>query len=306
MRNFKLIRYEGGAGGERLTSIVSQYVDSATGPESSNNNRIQFNDLFESAFQLEWPKQQLIKTFSLPNQPWWSINDCDIRNVVNYYKNKNKHTSVGKAHYIFDTNLDYKVVFDDFKILDIKNITSQLWITKSLQLYKSGCGVLNHLNLTSPADSYKEQIQAHYVEHGWWPEYWLWYGVIPWDNFINLEVENVFQSNLSSKDNVADVVIDAATLVTDVTLSWMPALNEFLNVSELDKQHIDILIDWVNGNLDILKQLGLIQYLNTELSSEDQKQLLKDTFKPLSYLIYDRGSIVSRAGGSTERKGDAK
>lgn len=292
MKTHTLIRYTGGSGGERISSIAAYYADTQSPLASTSHNRFIFADLFDSMFQLEGPSNTLIRECNLPEIAWVEMDSEMINRVVKWFSRQHPDRTVGKAHHIFSRDLDYATAFPGFKILDLRPAPGKFWITTALHLYKAACNIQT-TNLIFNGVQNKEyvyKIKDHFNAHGWWPEYWLWYGPISWDEFLDIACSQLFNKTRPERfDDVADMVLDSANVVTDVDLSWSDEFCKFIGISNLTTDHTSALRNWVNGNLQILERVGITTDTHAELSVPDQIQLLKSKFTPVFYdVIHER------------------
>lgn len=295
MKNYVLVRFMGGSGGERIASIAAYYLDQEYQSIVTSHNRFMFNDLFNTALQLEAPSDDLVNKLNIPNTYWYNMDAEMISTVVESFKQQHPFRSVGKTHYHFDKNLDYSVAFKGFKILDLKPSHNKLWLITALQLYKTACNIetTDLVHSGTNVSRFQHIITDHFNTHGWWPEYWMWYGPIPWNEFIDkvcLDIVSELEHN--TVISTPGMLLESANIVTDIKLSWTEEFCKFIGISELIPEHRAEMLEWVNGNLKILEQLGLADKINENLSATEQVQLLKSTFLPIyDDIIYEKFNI---------------
>tara|TARA_R110000868_G_scaffold164293_1_gene396744 strand:- start:1667 stop:2617 length:951 start_codon:yes stop_codon:yes gene_type:complete len=313
MKDYALIRYTGGAGGERITSIIAHYLNKNTIDIKNSYNRIKFTDLFHNSFTTEAPydRNVIIKcnlpSTSPPSDPrhgmvndWINCDSADVSRVVQYYKNKKQKIGdvVGKSHFVFNENLDYSIAFEGFKILDIRPAAGKDWVTTALQWYKAACNIVTERNpnwqSVVSSDEFRS-IEEHLDTYGWIPEYWLWgWGSISWDEFLEKDCHNLKEHRIPLKyDNAADMVLEACSVTTDVDLKWTTDLCKFIDIPELIPDHYVTLTNWVNGNLQILDQFGLADKINEEMTVDEQCRLLKSSFNSTIYddIMYKKYNV---------------
>ena len=298
MKNYILVRFAGGSGGERITSIAAYYLDQEYQSTSINHNRVAFNDLFDTVFQLVSPPYKLANRYNIPDTYWYNMDTETISRVVECFKQRYPSRLIGKTHYQFNKNVDYSVAFNGFKILDLKPKLDNAWITTALQLYKTACNIVttdlvhNIINV----NDYQHIITDHFNTHGWWPEYWLVYGPVPWAEFIDkvcLDIPfHLLRWDDSTIINSSDILLESSNVATDLNLSWETDFCKFIGIPELISEHRAEMIEWVTGNLKILERLGMSDKIHENLTAAEQIQLLKSTFIPIySDIIYEKFNI---------------
>lgn len=295
MKNYILVRFSGGSGGERISSIAAYYLDQEYQFTSNSHNRFTFNDLFNTTFQIEAPSYTLINKCNIPDTYWYNMDAEMISRVVELFKQKNPSRLIGKTHFHFDKNLDYSVAFKGFKLLDLRPQLDKLWIINALQLYKTACNI-ETTNLTHSGTNVKDFqhiITEHFNMHGWWPEYWMWYGPVSWEEFIDrvcLDMSSELEH--STIINTPDILLESANMATDLNLSWADDFCKFIGISKLIPEHCVEMVEWVTGNLKILDRLGMLDKIHENLTAAEQIQLLKSTFIPIySDIMYEKFNI---------------
>ena len=286
-----LIRFKGGCGGETVGRLLSSVLDGTARPVQHDNRNRAFDidfDVFDGQLLQEFPSVQDIEQFGLHDRSWLQMTDDDLRLYVDGKRQQHSHRRVGLTHYSLPHECDYHRVFGDTVFIDIVPQESSFWLVEALHIYKAACKKIWHLP-NWPAHPGYSKMKMHFDQHGWIPSWWTWDNSEPSD-FASF-ILNRGVPNLSIFPTVATsshLTIDGGRLVIDSDLCCFKDLEKLLSIN-LD---YSACCRWVEGNRQIIENLDMTKYIGSELTLEQQKDILNKTFS----LRYDALVHVDHKG----------
>lgn len=276
-----LIRYTGGSGGDTFCNILNSKIHGSLNQKSrDDHNRAAYDDLFSTEFTHPVSNSSTRAALDLPLMPWYTINDDQVKSVVEYWKLKHPDRRIGKVHFNFSNKIDYRHVFEGFTSIDLMPPVEVAWLNRALHLFKSALRkkTEDHSRFSKifGPDAEKE-FDEHAKLHGWWPEWYVWRGPMPLDQFLEIELRE-YHLYIQSLPQVLDTRINSNVFTLDKRMPWIEQLKKEVDVDLGDKKIRSYLTPWIRRNNEILDYLGLREHLNKDYDWETKNLILQTKF----------------------------
>lgn len=262
-----------------LAESINDSIDMLMVTAADDLNRYVAVDMFSTEFLNPRMSDRYLDEIGLDNIDLGNRTTDEISRIVSYFKKNKERRKVGLAHYLFGDQVDIRAAFDGFKVIDVIPTTKSVWLVRILQIRKSAMRKSNERIMKLVDDT--STITKHLDEKGWYPEWWLYNGIVPFEQFLELEMRKIANSAKSLEEDLprltrdSDIVIDSNAIVFDNKLSWLPALEETLGISFRASTKMR-LRNWVSENKKIIKDLNLGDLESMDPTGEDVRKLVSD------------------------------
>lgn len=262
-----------------LAESINDLVDDSMTAGVDKLNRYVAVDMFSTEFLNPRMSDHNLEETGLENVDLIQRTTGEISHIVSHFKNKNSERMVGLAHYLFGDHVDMRTAFRDFSIIDVIPTDRNAWMVRVLQIRKSAMRK-SYDRFFKLVDDISI-ITDHLDENGWYPEWWLYNGAMPFSRFLEMEIEKIInemrllETDLPRLTRDSDLVIDSNVVVFDDQLGWLPDLERTLGISLNEGMRMKLRY-WVLENRKMMRDLGLEDLMHMDLSEQDIRTHVSD------------------------------
>ena len=288
------VRFKGGGGGETFSWFLDETFNSDTNSLQTIQNRRIHHDVFGF---LQIP---VIPENMFPGQTgiFWDNVPVDIlkSRFDTRLSQYNKEYAIGKGHHSVMSKKRWEKIFLDWYMIDILPNPKQFKFIQTLQFYKSAFKPIyvfdEYIIQRFNRHPQFNEASDFFNKHGWMPEYWIWtMGHEPYASIYDLE--HFFKQHTrtikvyNQQTWKSDLRIDAVSLITNIELVEFYKTLETFNV-DMKPYLIPELKDWVNKNLCIFDDLGILDKVQTGYQMDREK-----TYDFFYQLFWDKANRLA-------------